>query len=495
MIAAVAATAAIRAEPHQARMLVESGNDVVAIAPDGTRRRLLRGAGDSAYSPDGTLLAFARDGDLWLANADGSGQRRLTATRHVVEWGPAWTSDGSAIVYTARVGAARQIRLLRLSTGLSARLAGGAGGEDWSPSLTAKGMLAFVSTRDGPPAVYVADGDGRGVRPFDATSPQTPPGSINDVSWSPDGSRLAYTIHADDGTSAVAVDDGTTQTTVTDAPGYAQHPVWSPTGSRIAYDGGDGKLYSIAADGSDVRALGGGRPFDWRVVPTGRPRFPDLSQRPPSDLLVVRNGKGRWLLGFTSTVDNRGPGILWITAHRVGKAAVMQVEQRVQLAGGGVRTLPHSGELHYANAPPHHHWHYLGFDRYSLRRAGDLKALVRDRKSGFCIADHWGLAPGVRHGPPRFLGDCDQYEPKARSVVEGSSVGYTDRYPGFFHGQDLDITKVPNGLYWLVHQANADFHLREARYDNDTASLLVRIRWHGGTPTVTPLRACRKETC
>jgi len=174
---------------------------------------------------------------------------------------------------------------------------------------------------------------------------------------------------------------------------------------------------------------------------------------------------------------------------------VMEVEQRVQLAGGGYRTLPSSGELHYDNDPPHHHWHYIGFDRYSLRRAGDLTVLVRDRKSGFCLADHWGIAPGMRHGPPRFLGDCDQYEPRARYVEEGSSVGYTDRYPAFFHGQDLDITKVPSGTYWLVHQANADFHLREARYDNDTASLLVRIHWHAGAPTVTPLRACRKASC
>lgn len=115
--------------------------------------------------------------------------------------------------------------------------------------------------------------------------------------------------------------------------------------------------------------------------------------------------------------------------------------------------------------------------------------------TGTSIADHWGIAPGIAHGPPRFLGDCDQYEPRARFVEEGSSVGYTDRYPGFFHGQDLDITKVSSGLYWLVHQANADFHLREERYDNDTASLLVRIRWRAGTPTVTPLRAWRKESC
>ena len=495
MIAAVAASAAIRAEPHEARMLVESGNDVVAIAPDGHRRTLVAGAGDAVYSPDGTLVAFARDGDLWLANADGSGQRRLATTKHVVEWGPAWSPDGKTIVYTARVGDARQVRLYRLPTGPSVRLGGAAGGEDWSPSVARNGTLAFVSTRDGSPAVYVAGANGGDVRPFEAAPPATPPADVRDVAWSPDGKRLAYTVVAADGTSSIVVDDGTTQTTVTAVPGYAGHPVWSATGSRIAYDGGDGKLLSVASDGTDVRALGGGRPLDWRVVPVGRPRFPDLSQRPPSGLLLMRSARGHWLLGFTSMVDNRGPGILWIAGRRYGTAKVMEVEQRLQLAGGGVETLPRSGQLHYDNDPPHHHWHYIGFDRYTLRRASDLAVVVRDRKSGFCLADHWGTAPGMRHARPRFLGDCEQYEPKARFVEEGSSVGYTDRYPGFFHGQDLDITKVRAGLYWLVHQANADFHLREARYDNDTASLLVRIRWKSGTPTVTPVRSCRHETC
>ncbi|HEX5247175.1 MAG TPA: hypothetical protein VFW41_08580 [Gaiellaceae bacterium] len=121
MIAAVAAVAAIRPEAHQARMLVQSGEDVVAIAPDGTRRRLLTGAGDAVYSPDGTLVAFSRDGDLWIANADGSGQRRLATTPRVSEWGPAWTPDGKALAYTALVDGARQIRLIPLPTGPSVR--------------------------------------------------------------------------------------------------------------------------------------------------------------------------------------------------------------------------------------------------------------------------------------------------------------------------------------------------------------------------------------
>jgi len=229
VIAAVAAAAAVRSEPHQARMLVQSGNDVVAIAPDGNRRRLLTGAGDAAYSPDGTLVAFSRDGDLWAANADGSGQRRLTDTPKVDEWGPAWSPDGKLLAYTALVDGARQIRLFRLPTGPSVRVAA-ANGEDWSPAIAGNGALAFVSSRSGAPAVYVAGENGADVRAFDSVAPATPPADVRDLAWSPDGRRLAYTVQNADGTTAVDVDDGTTQAQV--AAG-AQHPVWSPGGGRV----------------------------------------------------------------------------------------------------------------------------------------------------------------------------------------------------------------------------------------------------------------------
>ena len=237
------------------------------------------------------------------------------------------------------------------------------------------------------------------------------------------------------------------------------------------------------------------KPLDWRVVPVGTPKFPNLVQRPPSQLVLSRGGNGHWLLGFTSMVDNRGPGIIWIRGTRAPGAHVMQVQQLVQLASGGVRVDPSSGELHYVVAPPHYHWHFLGFEHYELRSAGDFALRVPDHKSGFCIADHWGHAIGVKPGPPRFLGNCDQFEPKATFVEEGSSVGYTDRYPAFFHGQQLDITKLPPGRYWLVHRANEDFHLRELRYSDNAASLLIRLTWRGGAPTVTPLRVCHKERC
>jgi Tol biopolymer transport system component len=496
VIAAVAAAAAIRPEPRDARMLVESGGVIVAVTPEGTRRRLLDAGGDASYSPDGTLVAFVRGGDVWLANADGSGQRRLADTPNVEESQPAWTPDGTQIVYTATIGGRRQIRVFSLPTGPSVRIEASAS-EEWSATYARTGRLAFVSTRDGTPAVYVDEPAGGNPTPFDTTPPAEPPADIRHLRWSPDGKRLVYTSVAADDTNVIVVDDGTTQTPITQ-PGTDRHPVWSPTGTRIAYDDGLGNLQSVAPDGSDPRDLGPGAPLDWRVVPVGTPKFPNLVQRPPSGLVVTQSAGGRWLLGFTSMVDNRGPGILWVRGTRPRGSKVMLVRQLVQLAGGGIRVLPHSGELHYVVAPPHFHWHFIGFDRYELRRQGDFALLVRDHKSGFCIADHWGTAIGIAHGPPRFLGDCEQFHPEARAVEEGSSVGYTDRYPAFFHGQNLDVTNVPAGRYWLVHRTNSDFHLREEHYDDDTASLLIRIAWpdgHGDAPVVTPVRACMKERC
>jgi hypothetical protein len=497
LIAATAAALAIRPEPRDARMLVASGSAIVAVAPDSTRTPLLPDAQDAAYSPDGTMLAFVRSGDLWVANADGSGQRRLATTPNVVEWGPSWSTDGLSLFYSARVAGRRQIRVVHLPTGPSTRIAP-SNEEEWSPAVSSTGRLAFVSTRGGTPAIYVSQTDGTDVTAFDAVPPAVAPTDIRDLAWSPDGTRLAYMSEAADTTTSLVVDDGTTQVDLTTVPAGAEHPVWSPTGTRIAYDDGNDQLLSVAADGSDLRQLGEGRPLQWHVVPIGKPEYPNLVQRPPSGLVITEGSHEHWLLGFTSMVDNRGPGILRIQGTRHGNSHVMNVRQLVTLEGGGTRILPESGELHYTVAPPHYHWHFLGFDHYELRSAGAYKLVVRDHKSGFCIADHYGIAQGVPHGPPRFLGNCAQFDPHARFVEEGSSVGYTDRYPANFHGQNLDLTKVPAGNYWLVHRANSDFHLRETHYGDDAASLLVRIAWpkgHRAAPTVSRLRVCSQERC
>jgi hypothetical protein len=449
--------------------------------------------GDAVWSPDGTLLAFARAGELWLANADGSGVRRLTRTPNVVESEPSW-GGARTLAYTASIGGARQIRVLRLPSGTTRRIAAG-GGEDWSATFSPDGKrLAFVSARLGAPAVFVARADGTGAEQFHPTvqEGETPPADVQHLSWSANGRELAYAGQLADGRH-VLVDDGVTRVTLE----LGDFPVWSPTGARLASSDTAGNVAIIDADRSRRVGAGAGAPLDWRRVPLGDPQFPDLRQRPPSGLTVTQE-HGRWLLGFTSLVDSAGPGALWLRAVRKPGARTMQATQLVRLAGGGVRPVSGAGALRYTVAPPHYHWHLVGFEHYELRRAGDFRLVVRDRKSGFCLADHYGISRGIPHGPPRFLGSCAQFDPRARSVDEGTSVGYTDRYPGFFHGQQLDLTHVAPGRYWLVHRVNEDFGLRETSYGNNAASLLVRISRPGGrraAPRVSTLRACGKERC
>jgi hypothetical protein len=132
----------------------------------------------------------------------------------------------------------------------------------------------------------------------------------------------------------------------------------------------------------------------------------------------------------------------------------------------------------------------MRYDSYELRSL-DGTTLIRDRKSGFCLADHYGIVSGTWPGrKPFFLGRCQQYHPQARHLVEGTSVGYMDRYPAFFHGQNNDITDVPPGVYDLAHRVNQRMALQELRYENNAASVRLRLTWRRGVPSVVVLRRC-----
>jgi hypothetical protein len=73
----------------------------------------------------------------------------------------------------------------------------------------------------------------------------------------------------------------------------------------------------------------------------------------------------------------------------------------------------------------------------------------------------------------------------------GTSPGFTDRYPAFFHGQHVDVTGVPAGVYDLTHRVNAAMQLHELRSENDAASVRLRLTWRNGTPSVRVLRSCQ----
>ena len=128
-----------------------------------------------------------------------------------------------------------------------------------------------------PVGLYMVDVDGLQVREIvspienaafsDALGTYT--GSMIYFDISPDGSRVAYSTcrHSTDANFELMVSDldGTETRRLTDNAHVDNYPVWSPDGSRIAFissrseDGGHDprnyRLYTMAADGSDMRLV------------------------------------------------------------------------------------------------------------------------------------------------------------------------------------------------------------------------------------------------
>ena len=184
---------------------MDTDGTVHTVATNGTNDRTLAGTGNTndgdaqnhvAWSPDGTHLVYAFSGNIFLMNADGSGQIALTndATGKVGDFYPVWSSTRS-IAY-------------------------------WRGSNLG---------RDGGPSgaeIYSIPADGSGA-PIRLTNDRNAPVSDIEPAWSPDGSKLSY-FHG--GELWVARADGTGAHRLVGKSGYpdAWASAWSPDGSTIA---------------------------------------------------------------------------------------------------------------------------------------------------------------------------------------------------------------------------------------------------------------------
>jgi hypothetical protein len=229
------------------------------------------------------------------------------------------------------------------------------------------------------------------------------------------------------------------------------------------------------------------------TAPQGERLLPDLDQEPPSGLLVSRSPSG-WQLGFASAVRNVGAGPLVIDGHRASRTEeTMRAAQIINRTAGPREVVRGAGRLRYTRSPDHEHWHLLHFDRYELRRPGGDRALVRDRKTGFCLGDRYDVAdPALAAKPPqpKYRSRCGLERPGLWGVREGISVGYGDDYDANLEGQYLRLSGLRAGRYLLVHRANADRRLLETSYRNNASSLLLRLRWRSGVPRIRVLAVC-----
>ena len=98
-----------------------------------------------SVSPDGKMLAFSWQGDIWTTNIDGSQPKRITI-HESYESMPTWTPDGQTIVFEgSRFGNADLFAISKNGQNLRRLTHHFAG--DGSPSIDEKGNVYFSSSR------------------------------------------------------------------------------------------------------------------------------------------------------------------------------------------------------------------------------------------------------------------------------------------------------------------------------------------------------------
>ena len=217
------------------------------------------------WSPDGTRIAFASNRadnyEIYVMNADGSNQQRLTTSIYG-DLNPNWSPSGTRIAFasnrdTGGLYYGYEIYAMNADGSNQQRLTNNSVDDvnpTWSPDGT---RIAFATSRDGNYEIYVmnADGSNQQRMTFNTAVDGSP-------AWSHDGTRIVfvrnfglyyadiYIMNAD----ACQECTGTPPIYLSRSSGADVDPTFSPDGTRIAFStdkDGNYEIYTMNLGGSE----------------------------------------------------------------------------------------------------------------------------------------------------------------------------------------------------------------------------------------------------
>ena len=225
---------------------------------------LVRSANAKPASDEGKI-AFQSERDsnyeIYIMDADGANQAKLT-NNPAFDIDPAWSPDGKKIAFASSREGWPDIHVMDADGSNTKRLTSTGGLQpEWSPNGR---RIVFMGRGD---FLDIIDADGENLSKL---TEMDIAGTIeSSPSWSPDGTQIIfhrsiviqpqrllgiYIINADGKNEELLNSHG-------------MGPVWSPEGEKIAFYDADNWIYTMDADGSNVKRLTEpGNPSGWDPV-------------------------------------------------------------------------------------------------------------------------------------------------------------------------------------------------------------------------------------
>jgi TolB protein len=264
------------------RILFVSGGRIFRLDSDGSDLQALTPAGQTslspAWSPDGQQFAYtqlgAGRGGIVLQNLASGALVPVPGTQSGLNITPVFSPDGKTLVYAHSDENGTDIYTVNVvDRCCTQRLTVGRYADNLSATFSPDGRrIAFVSTRAGPPQIYVMAADGTDqelLAQFDFGVS----GASNAPEWSPDGASVVFHREVDGSPQIFLVDvAGHGVPRQMTSAGRNEDATWAPDGRHLAFvsdRSGFRQIWVLDVETGRVRQL----------ISPGAARLPSWSRR------------------------------------------------------------------------------------------------------------------------------------------------------------------------------------------------------------------------